>query len=63
MTLPSLTRDLPGIGGVLTDAVSWRLNFFGGLPFAIPYKTHPALIPQYVDLLDGDVLVARAAVG
>lgn len=25
----------------------------GGLPFAIPYRTHPALIPQYVDLVDG----------
>lgn len=25
----------------------------GGLPFAIPYKTHLALIPQYVDLIDG----------
>jgi putative glutamine amidotransferase len=25
----------------------------GGLPLAIPYKTDPALIPQFVDLLDG----------
>lgn len=25
----------------------------GGLPFAIPYKTRLALIPQYVDLVDG----------
>ncbi|GLY55975.1 MAG: MDR family MFS transporter [Cellulosimicrobium funkei] len=25
----------PLLGGVLTDAVSWRLNFFVGLPFAI----------------------------
>ncbi len=25
----------------------------GGLPFAIPFKTDHALIPQYVDLLDG----------
>jgi len=25
----------------------------GGLPLAIPYRTHHALIPQYVDLVDG----------
>jgi putative glutamine amidotransferase len=25
----------------------------GGLPLAIPYRTHQALIPQYVDLCDG----------
>lgn len=25
----------------------------GGLPFAIPYRTHLALIPQYIDLVDG----------
>ena len=25
----------------------------GGLPLAIPYRTHHALIPQYLDLLDG----------
>jgi putative glutamine amidotransferase len=25
----------------------------GGLPLAIPYKTDPALIPQFADLLDG----------
>lgn len=25
----------------------------GGLPLAIPYRTHKALIPQYVDLCDG----------
>jgi putative glutamine amidotransferase len=43
------------------DAPSYALPFdyaksietAGGLPFLIPYKTHPALIPQYVDLCDG----------
>jgi putative glutamine amidotransferase len=43
------------------DQSSYQLTFdyaksieaAGGLPFAIPYKVHPALIPQYVDLCDG----------
>jgi putative glutamine amidotransferase len=43
------------------DAPSYALPFdyakaiemAGGLPFLIPYKVHPSLIPQYVDLCDG----------
>jgi putative glutamine amidotransferase len=43
--------DLSGYS--LTFDYSKSIEAAGGLPFAIPYKTHPALIPQYVDLIDG----------
>lgn len=42
-----------GSGYQLTFDYSKSIEAAGGLPFAIPYKTHPALIPQYVDLCDG----------
>ena len=32
---------------------SQAIELAGGLPLLIPYKTDPALIPQYVDLIDG----------
>ncbi|MEZ0267212.1 MAG: gamma-glutamyl-gamma-aminobutyrate hydrolase family protein [Phycisphaerae bacterium] len=55
---------LPVIGITMDTrdgAEAYHLNFdyaraverAGGLPLAIPYKTSPALIPQYVDLFDG----------
>src|SRR5688572_3749775 len=40
-------------GYQLTFDYSRSIEAAGGLPFAIPYRTHPALIPQYVDLCDG----------
>jgi putative glutamine amidotransferase len=42
-----------GSGYMLTFDYARSIEAAGGLPFAIPYKTHPALISQYVDLLDG----------
>lgn len=51
--------------GITTDTVDGKPAYYlahaytqaiekaGGLPLAIPYKTDPSLIPQYVDLLDG----------
>lgn len=40
-------------GYALPFDYSKSIEAAGGLPFAIPYRTHPALIPQYVDLCDG----------
>jgi putative glutamine amidotransferase len=42
-----------GSAYMLTFDYARSIEAAGGLPFAIPYKTHPALIPQYVDLVDG----------
>jgi putative glutamine amidotransferase len=42
-----------GSGYQLTFDYAKSIEAAGGLPFAIPYKVHPALIPQYVDLCDG----------
>jgi putative glutamine amidotransferase len=42
-----------GGGYALPFDYSKSIEAAGGLPLAIPYKTHPALIPQYVDLCDG----------
>jgi gamma-glutamylcyclotransferase (GGCT)/AIG2-like uncharacterized protein YtfP len=59
---PAMRRPVIGItldhrdeGGayMLTFDYASSIEAAGGLPFAIPYRTHPALIPQYVDLLDG----------
>ena len=59
---PAMRRPLIGItmdardeGGayMLTFDYANSIEAAGGLPFAIPYKTHPALIPQYVDIVDG----------
>jgi putative glutamine amidotransferase len=50
-----ITMDQKDDGGayMLTFDYAKSIEAAGGLPFAIPYKTHPALIPQYVDLCDG----------
>jgi putative glutamine amidotransferase len=40
-------------GYLLTFDYAKSVEAAGGLPFAIPYKVPLALIPQYVDLVDG----------
>jgi gamma-glutamylcyclotransferase (GGCT)/AIG2-like uncharacterized protein YtfP len=59
---PAMRRPVIGItmdhrdeGGayMLNYDYTGSIEAAGGLPFAIPYKTHHALIPQYVDLVDG----------
>jgi putative glutamine amidotransferase len=47
-------REDDGSGGyALTFDYVRSIEAAGGLPFAIPYKVHPTLIPQYVELFDG----------
>jgi putative glutamine amidotransferase len=45
----------PGASGYYQLAFDYpaAIEKAGGLPLAIPYRTHPALIPQIVSLLDG----------
>ena len=47
------TRDGEGGYYQLGFDYTQSIEKAGGLPFAIPYKTDPALIPQIADHLDG----------
>ena len=52
---PGTVRTPSGTGGYYQLGFDYAgaIESAGGLPIAIPYRTHHALIPQFVDLLDG----------